>query len=171
MENTFFFNSAKLMNATQFPRMYQHNMLIPWNKYLSCGVNANARLHTLNHATLLQPRRQASWLNWKNISNPETQSILAIWRWKGVGGRDADHPEPPPPQAILSLQTCFHSFFHLTLQTTWEDGLEKYCFLQFYDQKIRSKNDRLPKEAGRKSTRLLFFWLHQFCAVTGSANL
>lgn len=162
------------MNATQFPRMYQHNMLIPWNKYLSCGVNANARLHTLNHATLLQPRRQASWLNLKNISNPENNAhpkhpcdlkVKGSW-WEGYR---------PPWTSPSTGNSQLTNTLPLILPFDPPDNMGRWIgeiLLPpiLWTRKLGQRMTGSPRRQ-EENPHVFFFWLHQFHAVTGSANL
>lgn len=147
------------MNATQFPRMYQHIMLIPWNKFLSCRVNRDGSLHTLNHDTpCSQEIRQAGWF-WK---------IFLIRK------------QPTPKvsldlKVICDLVRCMQTHYARNLHghfTAYKHAFiwsaRQYCKMDweniasstFMSQKIRSKNDRFP-QGGRnrkkiQSTRLLF---------------
>lgn len=147
------------MNATQFPRMYQHNMLIPWNKYLCCGVNANARLHTLNHAhSCSQDARQAGWIG-KIFLIRKQHTLKASLRSEGerelVGGMQSTMNLPLHRQFAAYKHASTQSFIWPSRQHGKMDW-RNIASSKFMNQKIRSKNDRLPKEAGRKSTRLLF---------------
>lgn len=137
-----------LMNATQFPRMYQHNMLIPWNKDLSCRINSDASLHTLDHDTLPQPRNQASKLNLKNISNKERThppSLLVIWRWKGVVGCMQTTMNLNLHRQFAAYKHAFINSFIWPSRQHWKMDWGNIASSSFMNQKIRSKNDRFPQ--------------------------
>lgn len=137
------------MNTTQFPRMYQHTMLIPWNKFLSCRVNREwINSHPQSWYTL-KPRNQASCLNLKNISNKETthtQSIAVIWRWKGVGGMCADHCACPSTSTGNSQLTNMLSFDPQDNTERWIGEILLPPLL--WARKLGQRMTGSPKEAG-----------------------
>lgn len=163
MENTFFL----LCQATQFPRLYQHNMLIPWNKYQrqrECTSSHTQSRYSYTPAAK-NGCRQAGWIG-KIFLIRKQHTPKASLRSEGerelVGGMQTNMNLPLHRRFAAYKHASTQSFIWPSRQHGKMDW-RNIASSNFMNQKIRSKNDRLPKEAGRISTHLLFLITPVLC--------
>lgn len=131
-----------------------------------CEINiwaaASTQMHVFTHSITLhscsQDARQAGWI-WKIFLIRKQRTPKASLWSEGekelVGGMQTTMNLPLRRQFAAYKQASTDSFIWPSRQHGKMDW-RNIASSNFMNQKTRSKNDRLPKEAGRKSTRLLF---------------